>query len=156
MLFPLFWCECNSCGHRFDVQVGPERYEAVVLRSQGSNSPAKLIPREDPMFIEVGNLVRDLLSATVKGAIDRSRYFDFIFGELCDPAPDGTPYDITGRVWCPRCHRRAALGGPHDPPNFATEEIPDVLHTHWDGLSPLQRRERVRELLEEKKGKATY
>lgn len=153
MLFPLFWCECDHCGLRFDKHVGPERYMAVVLISQGSCSAAKLMPREDPMFDEVGALVNELLSGKVKSDVDRAEHFDFIFGELCDLAPDGTPYDISGRVWCPRCHRRAALGGPHDPPMFATVELPDVPHTHWDGLSPERRRERVRELLEERIGR---
>ena len=100
---------------------------------------------EDDVFAELQTLFQELVGT------DRHRrpWFSEVIGVACDKSPAGHGYSFTGKIWCPVCSSDATHYGPRNPPEFDTMCIPQVTHREWEQLSPVQKRMRLREALQQ-------
>jgi hypothetical protein len=103
----------------------------------------------DLVIQEVGTLVDEFLKPLGKEDWQRAKCFDLVFGIACDPSPSGHPYDFTGRIWCPACSSADVGYGPDDPPQVEVIDLSLVTHNAWQQLSEGEKRERIREALQE-------
>lgn len=145
--YQAFTARCKTCGAVFELLDEGQAYDMRMLRSRKSNVHAKVMCDSDGVFNEVWGIVKGLLSGSQLAEIERSERFSAVFGAICDPASDGSEFDMTGRPFCPACGERNISFGPTQPPAFRSADIPDVSHRAWDRLSDEEKRKRVEALL---------
>jgi hypothetical protein len=133
--YRMFWNRCNDCGHEFETVGGRDDYETRLLLSKDQHLPALIWCDTDPVFREVYTIVETFLHTQGLSLPIIVRVFNEIFGEICDKALDGSPYDMSGKRWCPNCHSSSISYGPTEPPVFKELDLPAVSHKHWDKLS---------------------
>lgn len=148
----IFWGKCKKCNAKFEVYAdGALDYGSRLLESYKNHQLAKAVHGLDPAFEEISGLVRDFLRPLGFSEIQMTRKFDEVFGKICDPAPDGSFYDMSGKVTCLVCQSDSVSWGPSDPPIFRDIELPHVTHKKWDALNLEQKRKTVEELLKKLK-----
>lgn len=145
----LFKGICEACGARFEF-VSDSVDGFRLLRSKNNLLPAKVLYFEDIVFDEVYSLVKQRYQNSGLTELEIAKRFDCVFGKICDLAPDGSVYDMSGKVYCPKCHSDNTDYGPTSPPKYVDEEeIPNVTHRQWDALDPEQKKLTVENLLKE-------
>ncbi len=143
----VFWAKCRDCETNFEVFAGTQLYGTRILRSKNTCKHAVVVCDSDPAFDEVSELVRGLLKYKNIPPYKKGEMFDQIFGKICDPAPDGSSYDMSGRIWCPKCHKSNVSYGPNEPPQSREVDLDEVTHKKWNSLQPNQKVQRIKELL---------
>jgi hypothetical protein len=144
----LFWCKCRQCGREFDSLTDVSWDEIRLLLSKKDRLPAIVICNEDPVFEEIWQIVKDVLYPQELFDSELATRFNQVFGELCDLAPDGSLYDMSGKFLCLNCGSSSVDYGPTDPPLFKEVDAPVVTHRHWDRLVMDQKVARIKSLLE--------
>ncbi len=143
----VFWNRCRMCGHEFRTVSDSANGGFRVLLSTQSHLPALVDCSNDPAFTEVSRLVAEELPPATPLARQLD-VFDYAFGKICDLAPDGSNYEMTGTTRCLRCGSDAVSFGPTEPAEYSTEELPRVTHTRWDNLMPDQKRKTISQLIQ--------
>ncbi len=147
MLIPVFWAKCLKCKASFEF-IADDADGMRILRSRKELIPAKVSWLNDTVFDEVGDIVEEYYIKSNLDPIEIARKFSHVFGRICDKAPDGSQYDMTGFLICPLCSNTFIDYGPFDPPKFIKEdEVPDVTHGKWDGMTDKEKRKTVYEIL---------
>lgn len=145
------WRFNGTCinGHRFITHDFPDfEYGRTVIRTSNPDDMAFIDGINDPVFDEVADIVKELVTAAGKKSWS-AHCFDQVFGVACDPAPSGYRYDFTEKVRCPVCgSTELPLYGWVDPPQTDIVELPYVTYNAWQKLSYDQKRERMREAIE--------
>ena len=134
----IFWAKCKQCSHEFEY-LGT-RDGTRQLRHPKNMRNAVEVSWLDPVFKEVGKIVDRFIADEGLDPIPASNIFDVVFGNVIDPAPDGTHYDMTGIHWCPNCGSNSMSGhGPTAPPSYWEGELPKIQYTHWDKLNQAEK-----------------
>jgi hypothetical protein len=134
MKFLIFWNKCNKCGFSFETLSDPGLYSFRLLLSEKEQHPAIVKCDDDPAFSEVYLIVDRLLKNKGYKTIQIANIFDKIFGGICDRAPDGSRYNMTGEKNCPNCSSKDIDFGPFDPEVYREESPPEITHNQWDIL----------------------
>jgi hypothetical protein len=146
----IFWGKCNKCQKEFYFPSDPGDYEFRLLRSRKERITA-LIYFDDPFYKEVWNFVKNDLKNKNISEDDMIDKFDSIFGKLCDKAPDGSLYDMAGKIRCPNCNESEISYGPVEPPKYTQIDPLTITHTEWDKFSEKEKIEKVKQSLLELK-----
>ena len=147
MKLRLFWNKCKNCGARFDTLSDPGVYSFRLLLSEKEHRPALVKCDDDPAFSEIYQIVTQLLKPKGLTALQVATRFDEIFGYICDLAPDGSHYNMSGKKNCPKCSSEDIDFGPYDPEIY-TEDFPiEVTHRNWDLLNESDKRIEIERLL---------
>jgi predicted Zn-ribbon and HTH transcriptional regulator len=134
MKFLIFWNKCKKCGFSFETLSDPGLYSFRLLLSEKAQCPAIVKCDDDPAFSEVYEIVERLLKNKGFKAIQIANIFDKIFGYICDRAPNGSRYNMTGEKNCPHCGSDDIDFGPYDPEVYREENPPEITHVQWDKL----------------------
>ncbi len=134
MKFSIFWNKCNECGFSFETLSDPGLYSFRLLLSEKEHRPAIIKCDNDPAFSEVYEIVERLLKNKGYKTIQRAGIFNKVFGYICDRAPDGSRYNMSGERKCPNCGSVDVSHGPYNPAVYQEENPPDVTHDQWDIL----------------------
>jgi len=138
---------CKDHGHRAVTYALAGDTYGRLLGGTPRHELAEFNSWEDPIFDEVDELVNELLLSRERGTSD---CFGLVLGVACDPAPSGHLYDFTGKIWCPICGSPNLISyGPDDPPQFEVIDLPHVTHNTWRRFGDAEKRERIREALQE-------
>lgn len=129
----LFNYVCANCGHDFQAPDTAGGYGEFVLRSEISDVPAYVAAFEDSVFGEVSELLRSIQAYRGLDDSTAADLFQRVFGAACDPAPDGTTWDLTRFPACPACGSREmrswdAAGCRYNGPELA------ISHDGWNAL----------------------
>ena len=100
---------------------------------------------DDKVFAELGALFDELVGPDR----ERRHWLREIIGVACDKSPAGHTYSFVGKFWCPVCGSDVTHYGPLNPLEFDTMCIPQVTHREWEQLSPVQKRLRLRDALQQ-------
>ncbi len=136
-------------GHEVVTHDFPDfEYGRMVIRTTDPNDLAFIDGFADPIFNEVADVIKELVIAAGR----KNWYghcFRQVFGIACDPAPSGKQYSLTERVRCPVCGSTELVRyGPGEPPKGETIELPFVTYTAWQELGLEEKRERLRQALQ--------
>ncbi len=134
MKFLIFWNKCKKCDFTFDTLSDPGLYSFRLLLSEKKQQPAIVQCDDDNAFSEVYQVVKRLLKPKGYNEIKIADRFDRIFGDICDLAPDGSRYNMTGKKTCPNCGSNDFDFGPYDPEVYREENPPEITHDQWDIL----------------------
>ncbi len=134
MKFLIFWNKCKKCGFTFETLSDPGLYSFRLLLSEKKQQPAIVKCDDDKAFSEVYQIVKRLLKPKGYNDIRIANRFDQIFGDICDLAPDGSRYNMTGEKNCPTCGSNDIDFGPYDPEVYREENPPEITHDQWDIL----------------------
>lgn len=148
MKFLLFWNKCKKCGERFDTLSDPGLYSSRLLLSEKEHQPAIVKCDEDPAFTEIYQILTKILKPKGFTTIHIANLFDQVFGDVCDPAPDGSRYNMSGKRKCPRCASDDIDFGPYDPEIYTEESPPEATHKHWDLLKDSEKHREIERLLD--------
>lgn len=141
----VFNYKCGGCGHVFAAPEVPDfSYGEFVMRSENERLPAHLDTLEDGVFEEVGAIARRISTSN-----DTSKFVDLCqraFEFACDPAPDGSRYQIGLAPKCPICGGTKPMWREaHIPPQKVV--IPCVSHNKWAGYSEIEKHAIIRSIL---------
>ena len=103
MILQNFFYDCKTCGIKYKAATIPEMtYGDLILRTNtGKKRYTSLLnPKE---FDEVANIVDADPQMALLSEHDRADIFQNIFGVACDPASDGSIYNIRQDPICPQC-----------------------------------------------------
>jgi hypothetical protein len=145
MSLTLYQVVCSN-GHTFQAANAPAAAygELVMYGKQLALGPALLSAIGDPVFDEVSALVDAQPELRSQSERERSDRFQEIFGIACDPAPDGSQFQI-GFPACPSCgtrkHRTWSPVGSYSGP------VLPITHVAWKALSDAQKVARLRAAL---------
>jgi hypothetical protein len=145
--FLVFFYACNRCRHTFQTLSDPGDEGIRLLFSEKTNIPACVSCDFDPAFPEVQELLRTVLGPKELSTIQFARLFDSLFGDICDLAPDGSKFNMTGKRKCPQCGSNDLSFGPSVPPVYEETDIPSVRHTKWDASDLNEKRNWISSLL---------
>lgn len=146
--------KCKKCGVVFETLSDPGDYSTRLLLSEKTYQAAIVLCDKDPAFKEVYKIVKKYLVKKVSTAIEAAEMFDDVFGRICDKAPDGSNYNMTGKRKCPKCQSIDIEYGPTDPPVYRAEQLREVTHMGWDRLSIYEKEVIVKGTIEKiEKGK---
>jgi len=138
----VFKYTCAKCGHSFNaLELPDDPYGMFLMRNQSGE--AALLPAFDKSEYKQ---VSEMLAAHPKlqGAdrFKRAEILQEVFGDTCDPSPDGTAYKINRNPRCPKCDSTSmAKWECVDPPEYAVEEIPVVTNFKWAGMNDRERQQ---------------
>jgi hypothetical protein len=105
-----------------------------LMRSE-SDEIAILDAFEVREYTEVGEMLDGHPRVKIKSDFERAGVLKRIFGELCDPSPDGTHYSIVRRPRCPECgSTEMAAWGPVDPPQGVDQDVPMISVSKWRSM----------------------
>jgi hypothetical protein len=130
----LFFYICKVCGTRFK---SPEitDYGEFLLRSDHGEL-AYLNAIEDDVFNKVGDFLEQ--DPSYKGnERDVMKVLHNNFGLTCDPAKDGSLFQITNNPKCPECHNVSySSHGETNPPEIVDIDVKQVTHHNWQKITP--------------------
>ena len=144
----LFRNRCVHCGKTFKTLSDPGNGTSRLLLSQKEHIPA-VVYCDAPVFMEVARLLEEALPNEHTSALEKAETFDKFFGSICDPAKDGSLFDMSGRRFCPTCRKRITEYGPTVPPEYSTEPVQEVPHSAWDRMSQAKKHAVVSQWLEQ-------
>lgn len=130
-------------GHAFEAPDVSGEYGEFVMRGERSPEPAYLQAAGDAAYSEVREILREL--GAFRGLSDsrQAGLLQAVFGVACDPAPDGTRFEIGRRAPCPVCGTRKMKSwqpvGPY------TGVSHPVTHERWQRLSRTDKKAAVAE-----------
>src|SRR5690242_597452 len=113
----VFRYTCARCAHAFRALALPgDPYGMFLMRSEGDEI-AILDAFEVKEYKEVSGMLSAHPRVKIKSDFERADVLQSIFGELCDPSPDGTHCSILRHPRCPKCGSTdMAAWEPVDPP----------------------------------------
>lgn len=129
----LFRNRCVHCGGTFKTLSDSGDGASRLLLSQKEHLPA-VVYCDAPVFEEVARLLEEALRCEITSTLDKAEMFDRFFGSICDPAKDGSLFDMSGRRFCPTCGKRITEYGPTVPPEYFIEPVQEVMHSTWDRM----------------------
>ena len=144
----IFWAKCFECGVSYEIVNGTALDGMRLGLSEETLIPAVINWMKDAMFDEAWGIVKEQLLPKGLSEMDAAIIFDEIIGIICDPSPDGSNYNFTGKHPCPKCHCPQIHYGPTtDPPIFRDVELLKVTHFKWDNLSMEEKSNLIKKLL---------
>lgn len=147
----IFWNRCKKCGYEFETLSDPSDYSIRLLLSVKTQKPAIVMCDIDPAFKEIYKMVEEYFLPKGYPSIQIAEIFDEIFGKICDLAPDGSSYDMSGRRRCIKCKSDNIDYGPTEPPVYREEVLPKVSHTSWDNYTYNEKAVLVEQLIKGEK-----
>jgi hypothetical protein len=148
----LFRYTCSTCGHVFDSIGVPDMVYGVFAMHTESGRAAVF-----DAFSSAARVAYDEIADLIKAhprvkQLDKSQRSDVlqeVFGELCDPAADGTAYSMTQHPPCPKCRSRQMKSwGPYNhPPRSVFDKMPEITTSHWDGLNGQEKQQAMETVL---------
>ena len=133
-----------SNNHVFEADhlAGEFIYGEFLLRSEKTDEEAYLNAINDKSFNELASMINNNISLKGKDELQRADILQEIFGICCDPAKDGSVFQIKIKPKCQICGtREVALVGPFNLPMFVEKKIPHVTHVKWNSLSVADKKE---------------
>jgi hypothetical protein len=132
---------CHRCQEPFEALHLPEPipYGTFLLRSESGAHLAVLDATSDSLFSEI---VKALKAEPGDG--DPRRRPDIVqrvYGEVCDQAPDASPFVVEGPPPCPRCGDRVSSWSMID--KYVEVDIPSATHSDWDRMGAGEKRARL-------------
>ena len=144
--FCVFSYTCGRCGEVFTgLDKGGGDYGQLTARSAGTGRLIFIDALADPVFDDVGLLVREVLAEGGFHLDDRAlgTAAQRAFSAACDPDADGTPFVIGALPRCPAC-----AAAPRSWEHTGEHEVHDVhgpSHRQWSALPASQQRDAMRE-----------
>jgi hypothetical protein len=144
--FCVFSYTCGRCSEVFTgIGKGDHAYGQLTARGAGTGQLICIDALADPVFDDVGLLVREVLAGsgvpldgrTLGTAVQRA------FPVACDPDAAGTPFVIGAPPRCPACAaapRSWEHTGEHE-----LHDVPEPSHRQWSALGTSQQRGMIRE-----------
>lgn len=135
-------CSCKNCVCHFSTVDFPEfEYGLRLLRSRSGKHLAAVDTFADPVFDEVRLLVNQLVPGQPWQRVVPC--FEKVFSSVCDPAPDGTQFQLGAPPICPRCGSQGVNVVDGVPLTSENVDCPNVTHAAWEQMSGHQRRQQV-------------
>lgn len=138
-----------SCGFKIETISGRNDYVSRLLLSERTFQPAIVMCDEDQSFQEVYSMVKRTVKTLNLTATQIVKIFNNIYTEICDLAPDGSKYNMSGDWRCPNCNSVLHYG-PTNPPKYVEADPVTITHMEWDGLSSDERMKLIRKLVKDK------
>jgi hypothetical protein len=129
---------CDRCQEQFEALHLPEQipYGTFLLRSESGAHLAILDATGDSLFDEIATAMKP--DARDGDPRRRSDLVRRVYGQVCDQAPDATPFVVEGQPSCPRCGERVSTWSMID--RYVEADIPSATHENWDRLDAGERR----------------
>lgn len=146
MKLQLYIYQCAHCGNKFKVpELLGEPYGEFILRS-ANGEMRYLFAIESKEFLEVGNIVDELLSDNTISELGKAQVLHQIFGIACDPAPDKSEFKICGDPVCPSCQSNNMYSWE---PAFSSEvDDENVYQFPWNKFDYSKKKILIREAVE--------
>ena len=139
-----------NCGFEIETISGKNDYVSRLLLSERTFQPAIVMCDEDKSFQDVYSMVKSAVKSLNLTPIQIANIFDNIYTEVCDLAPDGSKYNMSGDWNCPKCGSRPLHYGPTNPPKYVEANPPAVTHSRWDSLNEEEKLKLIRQLIKDK------
>lgn len=139
--------DCSHCGTIFKSLDSP--YGEFVLISEAGEL-AFMRAYDDLVFNEFRKLIRENKLVSELDDLSRSDLLHNIFGIACDPAPDGSLYQISRKPMCPNCNTSeysCCWGPTHEFVELSDLNIPIISHNHWNKLTNQQKKDLIEEAI---------
>ena len=134
-------CSCKACGaHFLTLFLGDMSYGQFLLRSQ-SGQVRYLDGINDPVFDEVGEILKAAGAMSSPSTSAEADYFHDVFGKTVDRNERGEEFSTKCPRSCPRCHstdlvtQAGSVAGEID--------VPVATHEHWNSLSESEKRKAI-------------
>jgi hypothetical protein len=125
-------------GHPFEAPDSSGEYGEFVVRGEISAEPGVLPALDDPVYLEVDDLLRQMGAYRGRSEVEQADLLQEVFGVACDAAPDGTRIRIGRKAPCPVCGTREMASweptGPYPGSTF------DVTHRQWQHLTAREKK----------------
>ena len=132
---------CSRCGTRYRDALLVGGYGRLVVRDAAGRHPRAADLLEDPLVELLGDVAAE--RAALFGRVSSSRPPDVqaAFLRLCDPSPDGLPWDREALPCCPACG--AQPGASERLEELVPVDLPALRHDGLDALPRDAQRARV-------------
>ena len=147
MRFLIFWNKCKNCDHAFNTLSDPGRYDLRLLLSEKTHQPAIVKVDADPAFSECYRIVQEYFKPKGYTALKTAKSFNAVFGKICERAPDGSIYNMTGKPRCQNCGSYDMSFGPYEPAVYEDHDPPEVSHKIWDNMHREEKEKLIKDLL---------
>jgi hypothetical protein len=133
MRLVLYYYVCKACGTKFKSP-HINQYGQFLMRSDHGEL-AYLNAIEDSIFNKIGELLEQEPDY-MGNEIDRVKILHDNFGLTCDPAKDGSSFQITNKPKCPKCHNVSySSHGETNPPEIVDIDVKQVTHHNWQKIT---------------------
>ncbi len=145
MILSKYYYRCKNCDSKFkalDIHEGA--YAEFILRNGKGDQLRHLNAIDDSSYDEVAQILECCEHVSTLSENQQSDLLQHIFGVACDPANDGSEFQIDNKPKCPSCDSvNTILCGPTNPVETEEIDILPVEHTIWNQITTLEKKKKV-------------
>ncbi len=140
MKLHLFYYDCKSCGYSSkSPELFGNPYGEFLLKTN-TGKIAYLNAIDSNVFKEVSDLLKNNIKTSRLSDSKRAKILHRIFYIACDPASDGSVFNIFQKPDCEQCgQNNIGHWGATEPPELINLNVENIKHQKWTACNKIDK-----------------